>query len=189
MALDSNQLATLRAAILAETDPAFVALRNAGATAAMADWYNQPTAPAQAAWDSAAPVDRVLNQVDQAAYTPADTADGTALYTNRTLLAQTKLMVLQNLTLARQAIDARLATVRKSLRDAVINLPTAAGGGNQQAAGASGALALVACTRTLSKAEALFVTGSATTGTVTAALVSWEGVLTDADVVAALTLV
>lgn len=31
---------TLKTAILAETDPAFVALRNAGATGAMADFYN-----------------------------------------------------------------------------------------------------------------------------------------------------
>lgn len=34
------QLPTLKAAILAETDAAFVALRTAGATGAMADWYN-----------------------------------------------------------------------------------------------------------------------------------------------------
>ena len=34
------QLATLKAAILAETDPAFVALRTAGAEQPMADWYN-----------------------------------------------------------------------------------------------------------------------------------------------------
>lgn len=34
------QLTTLKAAIAAETDPAFVALRTSGATGAMADWYN-----------------------------------------------------------------------------------------------------------------------------------------------------
>ena len=34
------QLATLKAAILAETDPAFVAARTAGAEQPMADWYN-----------------------------------------------------------------------------------------------------------------------------------------------------
>jgi hypothetical protein len=34
------QLLTLKAAIAAETDPTFVALRNAGATGAMADFYN-----------------------------------------------------------------------------------------------------------------------------------------------------
>ena len=38
-----SQLTTLKSAILAETDPAFVALRTAGAVGAMADWYNQPS--------------------------------------------------------------------------------------------------------------------------------------------------
>ena len=38
-----EQLTTLKAAILAETDPAFVALRQAGAVGAMADFYNQPS--------------------------------------------------------------------------------------------------------------------------------------------------
>jgi hypothetical protein len=38
--LTPAQLLTLKAAIAAETDPTFVALRNAGATGAMADFYN-----------------------------------------------------------------------------------------------------------------------------------------------------
>lgn len=41
MELNSIQLALLKAAIAAELDPAFVALRQSGATGAMADWYNQ----------------------------------------------------------------------------------------------------------------------------------------------------
>ena len=40
MQLDNSQLATLKAAILSETNAAFVTLRNSGATGAMADWYN-----------------------------------------------------------------------------------------------------------------------------------------------------
>src|SRR3990167_2067116 len=38
--MNNQQLSTLKAAILAETDPAFVALRNSGATGAMASFYN-----------------------------------------------------------------------------------------------------------------------------------------------------
>lgn len=41
-----QQLQTLKAAILAETDPAFVELRSSGATGAMAEFYNQPASPA-----------------------------------------------------------------------------------------------------------------------------------------------
>lgn len=48
--LTTEQLATLRAAILAETDATFVAARTAGATGAMADFYNQTASPAFYVW-------------------------------------------------------------------------------------------------------------------------------------------
>jgi hypothetical protein len=41
MHLSAAQLTVLRNAILAETDPELVALRTAGATGAMAEWYNR----------------------------------------------------------------------------------------------------------------------------------------------------
>ena len=44
MNLTPEQLATLKAAILAETDPAFVEARTAGAEQPMADWHNAPSA-------------------------------------------------------------------------------------------------------------------------------------------------
>lgn len=40
MPLSDAQLPALKAAILAETDPAFVGYRTAGATGLMADWFN-----------------------------------------------------------------------------------------------------------------------------------------------------
>lgn len=43
MALTTEQLPTLKAAILAETDPTFVEYRSQGAVGAMADFYNQPS--------------------------------------------------------------------------------------------------------------------------------------------------
>lgn len=43
MILSTAQLTELKAAILAETDSAFVAARNDGDTRAMADWYNVAT--------------------------------------------------------------------------------------------------------------------------------------------------
>lgn len=45
-----EQLTTLKTAILAETDVAFVAARTAGATQAMADFFNADAAPAFYAW-------------------------------------------------------------------------------------------------------------------------------------------
>jgi len=43
MSLTTAQLTTLKAAILAETDPAFVALRTANDEQGMANWYNAPS--------------------------------------------------------------------------------------------------------------------------------------------------
>lgn len=43
MSLSTAQLTVLKAAIASEVTPAFVLLRNEGATGAMADWYNQPS--------------------------------------------------------------------------------------------------------------------------------------------------
>lgn len=40
MSLTDSQIATFKVAITTETDPTLVSLRTAGATAAMADWYN-----------------------------------------------------------------------------------------------------------------------------------------------------
>lgn len=56
MPLTTAQLPILRAAIAAETNPVFVALRQAnngfGDEQGMADWYNAPTSPAFIAWRS-----------------------------------------------------------------------------------------------------------------------------------------
>lgn len=43
--LTTAQLSTLKAAILAETDAAFVAARTAGSSGEMADWFNVIAAP------------------------------------------------------------------------------------------------------------------------------------------------
>ena len=51
--LTTAQLITLKAAILAETDVAFVALRTANNEAGMASWYNADAAPVFIAWRTA----------------------------------------------------------------------------------------------------------------------------------------
>ena len=48
--LTPAQLTTLKAAILAETDPTFVALRVATNETGMAAWYNADTVPVFVAW-------------------------------------------------------------------------------------------------------------------------------------------
>lgn len=50
MSLSPSQLATLKAAIVAETDPIIVAAREAGDTPTIARWYNDPATPAALVW-------------------------------------------------------------------------------------------------------------------------------------------
>jgi hypothetical protein len=56
--LTPAQLQTLKAAILAETDAAFVALRNEGATGLMAEWFNKPST--FTAWRTSVPQDEIM---------------------------------------------------------------------------------------------------------------------------------
>ncbi len=61
--LTPAQLLTLKAAILAETDPTFVADRAAGATGAMADFFNA-SHPTYVVWKSSVPLTQVVANVD-----------------------------------------------------------------------------------------------------------------------------
>jgi hypothetical protein len=75
MPLTTQQLATLKAAILAETDATFVALRAATDETGMAAWYNAPTSPAFIVWrrDVKTPeIGPVLNWVAVANLTTAN---------------------------------------------------------------------------------------------------------------------
>jgi len=95
--MDATLLPTLKAAILAETDPAFVALRQANETGQMAAFYNADASPAFTVWRSTTQVADVFNAITWKNFTPADTPDGTALYTNRAyhaLLCQQNIMIL-----------------------------------------------------------------------------------------------
>lgn len=53
MALTPQQLTTLKAAILAETDPAFVQYRTDGNNGAMTQWFNEQASPAFTVWRTA----------------------------------------------------------------------------------------------------------------------------------------
>ena len=57
------QLTTLKAAILAETDPAFAELRQVGAVGAMADFYNADASPSYYAWRSTYSPDMIRDAI------------------------------------------------------------------------------------------------------------------------------
>lgn len=181
MTLTTQQKAALKSAIVA-AGGAITAAYNAGASSQVADLCNAASDPAVAVWRTDAPVSAILDAIDFSKYTPNDAADGTAVYTNRTLLAQTKQMNLQLMLRGRESLNCSKANIRASLRDAVIAVPTGVGGAVTSPGGASGATVMTACTRTATFAEAALRGASAQTGTVTAFLLDFEGQISVQDI-------
>lgn len=183
MALTTAQVATLRAAMLANVDSIFVGYRNAGATGAMADWYN--AASAQDVWRTEAPVSAVYDALDWSKFTPSDAPDSTVAQTNRLLFIQTKQMNLQSMLQGRATIDASKANIRAGLRDAVTQVPAGAGGAAVNVGGTNGSIVLSVLTRKATNGEAVFTTGPVSTGATSANLLTFEGGITNDDVVRA----
>lgn len=178
MNLTPAQIATLRAAILANADPAFVALRNGGATSAMADWYN--AAGTFVVWRSSTPADEIMDTIVWANFTPADTPDGTQAWANRSLACQGKQFNLQTMIVGRQSVASGRANVRAGLQDALTSLPSGPTGANR-AAGWAAVQAVIQRLATLG--EQLFASGTGTTAT--PGTLGAEGAMTDANIVLA----
>lgn len=182
--LNTTQITTLKAAILAETNPVIVSARTEGATGAISDWYNLPSTVK--AWRTNVPVTDIEDAITWSNYTPNDAPDGTALYTNRMLNAQSKQFNLQNMKLGKEYINASKTNVRVGLQDAVTKLYTGVAGAIVSAGGVNGKTVLDACTRFATNGEVLFATVDATTGPTTAKLFTYEGNISNEDVVIAL---
>ena len=176
--LTSAQNALIKTAVLADN-----VLKTYPATSdgsyAIAAALNLPDASNTSVWWSATPVDNIFNSLTWANYTPNDAADGTAIYTNRTLLAQTKQMNLQNMLVGRDTINMTNALTRQGLKDAVHNIPTGTGGALVDVGGTNGATALAACIRptTATRIEKILSTGPSTTSTTTADVLGFEGAI------------
>lgn len=185
MSLSDPQLSAVRAAILADPELAALPITPDNAQT-VADALDAASSPPVLAWRTDARVVDVHDAIDYDQYTPNAAADGTAAYTNRILLVQTKQMNLQNMLIGRETVNAGLARLRSSLLDAVTNLPTGANGSLRSAGGAGGARVMAALTRVATRAEALLSPTEVTTGTVTARSLAFEGELSYMDVLSAL---
>jgi hypothetical protein len=159
MALTTAQLQTLKAAIAAETDAAFVALRNSGATGAMAEWYNEPKSPDLLAWR-----DNVQ---------PAESDDAPDYSTFDAISAG-----------KRESWGFFLAYPRDFTRNKTRKWITDVWG-NATAASNAEAILLTG-TRKANRVEAVFGGTSRTTGTVTATNLNFVGTLRNEDIVLAL---
>lgn len=182
-------LPVLQAAIAAETDPDFVASRDAGATGAMADWYNVSHAT-QRVWLSRADWGAVFDRVDGAKYTPSAANLATQLTTegtNRLLSNLCKLTLQQNLLLAhKDGLDARDPGNVDAVIDTVVGVYTLSGSGTTAPGGASGVNVATDLTRYGRRGELVFGGGDMTKGTVTGKVLVWEGMLSNDDIVQAI---
>lgn len=181
------QISTLRADILAQTDPAFVALRNAGESGQITDFYNAMITPATYCWRATTPVDEIFDGVTWANLTPnavpPTVAADAEVFTARALKAQAKQLNLQIMLQGRQALTTGKVKIRDGLQDALTGLPTAIDG-SDMAAGWPAVKAII--TRTITRAERLFATGTTFTQANPGTLGAWEGMVSNDDVLAAL---
>ena len=190
MALTLAQKQTLKAAI--NNNPTWAAYpQNGDGYADLAVVLNQPASPAFTVWRTDAPVANIIDAVTWANYTPNDAVGGSdtdPLLSRKIgwlLTAQTKQMNLQLMLQGRDTLNASKATLRAGLRDAVILVPTGAGGANTSPGGGSGVNVLTACTRSATEGEKILAGALEQTGTVSANVLGFEGNLSGADVHAA----
>lgn len=196
MPLTLIQAQTLKAAI--NNTPAWAAYPNTtdGNIDLCNQVLNKTAVPAFKVWRTEVPTDSILDQIDGTKYSPTATISGSEvepmLSRKRGWLDEVnvKQMLLQNLIAFRSTFNAARSTNRASLRDAVIQLPTGALDGNGKpgltsAGGSGGANVLNVCVRDALEIERVLSTGPQTTGTVTADVMGYEGVISPADVQAA----
>lgn len=184
MAFTAAQLITIKAAIMADGALTAWVYTNPHA---IVDYFNTTVVPDFPVWQTRVPVVDIFNAIDFSKYTPTDvpsTADlpaTSATFLNRSqsiLIKQANLLAF----LKHDTLDFSRFNVRAGLRDSVIALPAGASGAMVGAAGASGITLLTAGTRLGTRLEKLLTIGAATTGSVTADVMGWEGKMTDYDV-------
>lgn len=184
--LNDTQLAVLKTAIAAETDPEFVGYRNNGQTGLMANWYNQPSATM--VWGNLMPVDAMFDAIDFANYDMLPAIDGTGEQRNRLIASQNKLLAIQVMLQGRSEINCYPNRTRDSLLVATTDIPSGNNGALRSASGSGGSRILSAMQRAATRGEALYVGAPVTTGSVSVPKLVFEGSISDQDISAALAL-
>ena len=157
------QLAALKAAINAETDPAFVAARTNGQTPLMTAFLNADKSPAVKAWRTSV---------------PPEVSDEATPWVNFDTVTQAGKRDSYLHAFMRYSRDYSKAAVRKWITDVW---------GNATANSNATAILTDAGLRNITRAEAILGgANTATTGTVGAIKLAWEGPLSDSDIGAAL---
>lgn len=179
------QLTALRVACFADPS-AFAFFAGQGNAAGLRAYLNG--ASGSNAWRTDAPVNAILDAINWGTYTPSDaiaSADPTLTQqVGRLLAIQTKQMNLQLMVQGRDVLNCSRPNVRGGLRDAVIQVPSGAGGAATSPGGANGATVLAQCVRPATRAEVMLAAqsqASDTTGTTTARVLTFEGDVQDVE--------
>lgn len=175
------QNAAIKADIAANSD-LNIFPNNSDGSYAIAELYNLPAVPAFNVWRTDAPVQAIYDAINWSLYTPVDAPEASGLYAARALAIQTKQMNLQNMLIGRDTLNCSKLNVRAGLRDAVIAVPAGANGVSVSPGGASGATVLANCIRPATRLEKLLSVGSAATGSTTANLLGFEGIVSYRDI-------
>ena len=179
------QLTALRNACFADPT-AFAFFSGQGNAAGLRAYLNG--ASGSNAWRTDAPVNAILDAINWGTYTPSDaiaSADPTLTQqVGRLLTIQTKQMNLQLMVQGRDVLNCARPNVRGGLRDAVIQVPSGAGGAVTSPGGANGATVLAQCVRPATRAEVMLAAqsqASDTTGATTARVLTFEGDVSDVE--------
>lgn len=175
-----QQLATLKAHIAANQDPAVISAAATGNDTELAKLYNLPST--FYVWRSTTPADEIADAILWDRFTLEDAPDGTTIQTNRLLLCQSKQMNIQTFIQGKETpISTGKANLRKGFSDALQKVPSGAGGAEQDAGWAGTNRVKATITRLATVAERAFATGTGTTA-VPGDLGSFEGSLTISDI-------
>ena len=180
MSLTPPQIAVLKQALFAETDPTFVSYRNSGAVGAMQDWYNAPGT--FVAWRTLTHTSALMDAIVWANLTPTDAADLTQSWANRSLSCQGKQFNLQLMIGGRDSLPTGKVNIRNGLQDALSNVPSGASGALMSAGWTA---VRTAMQQFASRAETLYATGTGTA--TTPGVLVLDGAIDTYDVIQAYT--
>lgn len=155
---------------------------------AIRDLLNAIASPAFKVWNPETPVTFILDAVDFSKYTPNDAVPTDTQLNAEVWKARAQASAIKRdnlwaiLDVNNGFVNASKVNVRAGLRDAVIAVPTGAGGAATAPGGSNGVNVLNACVRYAKVIEQVLNTGNQTTGTVTAAIMGYVGDITKEDV-------
>lgn len=127
MVLTPAQLATLKAAILADANINTIPQGSDGSFA-IAVYLNTAVSPNFFVYRTTIPVQEIYDQITWANLTPTDTADTTVQWQNRAIACQGKQFNLEIILQGQSTVSGAKANVRAGLQDALTNVPSGVAG-------------------------------------------------------------